>query len=76
MSENVIWGIHAGRTGDADMLFLKQNCIALGWDAMGDLSVLPADREAFKQRYVQAYPEAKKGGVPPCRACRSGLCTR
>jgi len=63
MSENVIWGIHAGRTGDADMLFLKQNCIALGWDAMGDLSVLPADREAFKQRYVQAYPEAKKGGV-------------
>jgi restriction system protein len=63
MSENVIWGIHAGRTGDADLLFLKQNCIALGWDAMGDLSKLAADREAFKQRYVQAYPNAKKGGV-------------
>lgn len=63
MSESAIWGIHAGRTGDADLLFLKQNCIALGWDAMGDLSKLAADREAFKQRYVQAYPNAKKGGV-------------
>jgi restriction system protein len=63
MSENAIWGIHAGRTGDADVLFLKQNCIALGWDAMGDLSELPPDREAFKQRYVQAYPDAKKGGI-------------
>jgi restriction system protein len=63
MSENVIWGIHAGRTGDADVLFLKQHCIALGWDAMGDLSNLPPDREAFKQRYVQAYPNVKKGGI-------------
>jgi restriction system protein len=63
MSENAIWGIHAGRTGDADVLFLKQNCIALGWDAMGDLSELSPDREAFKQRYVQAYPNAKKGGI-------------
>jgi hypothetical protein len=58
-----VWGIHAGRTGDADVLFLKQNCIAIGWDAMGDLSKLAPDREAFKQRYVQAYPNAKKGGV-------------
>jgi len=63
MSENVIWGIHAGRTGDADVLFLKQNCIALGWDAMGNLSELPPDREAFKLRYVHAYPNAKKGGI-------------
>jgi len=63
MSENVIWGIHAGRTGDADPLFLKQNCIALGWEAMGNLSHLAADREAFKQSYVQAYPNAKKGGI-------------
>ena len=58
-----VWGIHAGRTGDADMLFLKQNCIAIGWGAMGDLSALATDREAFKQRYVQAYPDAKKGGI-------------
>ncbi|MDZ5776502.1 restriction endonuclease, partial [Stenotrophomonas maltophilia] len=59
----VVWGIHAGRTGDADALFLKQGCIAIGWDAMGDLSVLAADRDAFRQCYVQAYPDAKKGGI-------------
>lgn len=63
MSEQTVWGIHAGRTGDADALFLKQKCIAIGWDAMGDLSKLAANREAFKQRYVQAYPNAKKGGI-------------
>lgn len=27
-----IWGIHAGKTGDADTLFLEHNVIALGWD--------------------------------------------
>ncbi|BAW00243.1 restriction endonuclease [Lysobacter enzymogenes] len=63
MANEAMWGIHAGRTGDADALFLKQGCIAIGWAAMGDLSSLSADREAFKQRYVQAYPEAKKGGI-------------
>jgi len=63
MANEAIWGIHAGRTGDADALFLKQGCIAIGWAAMDDLSVLSADREAFKQRYVQAYPDAKKGGI-------------
>lgn len=63
MNDTTIWGIHAGRTGEADTLFLKQNCIAIGWDAMGDLSKLAPDREAFKQCYVEAYPDAKKGGI-------------
>jgi restriction system protein len=62
-AEVPIWGIHAGRTGDADLLFLKQDCIAIGWNAMGDLSKLTAEREAFKQRYMQTYPNAKKGGI-------------
>ncbi|MBH1553993.1 restriction endonuclease [Stenotrophomonas maltophilia] len=62
MSE-VVWGIHAGRTGDADHLFLAQGHVAIGWDAMGDLSLLRGDREAFREKYVQAYPEAKKGGI-------------
>jgi restriction system protein len=38
MSESVIWGIHAGKTGDAQSVFLEQGCIAIGWPAMGDLS--------------------------------------
>lgn len=63
MAETTIWGIHAGRTGDADSLFLQQDCVAIGWTRMGDLSALPATREAFRQRYVEAYPEAKPGAV-------------
>lgn len=63
MAEVNLWGIHAGRTGDADSLFLKGQCVALGWDRMGDLSKLATDREAFKQRYVEVYPNAKPGGV-------------
>lgn len=62
-AEVAVWGIHAGRTGDADSLFLEGECIAIGWQAMGDLGTLAADRESFKERYVQAYPEAKKGGI-------------
>ena len=34
--EVTIWGIHAGKTGDADRLFLNENCIAVGWVKMGD----------------------------------------
>jgi restriction system protein len=59
-----IWGIHGGRTGDADSLFLKKDCIAIGWATMGDLGALAADREAFKARVAKAYPEKKPGAVP------------
>ncbi len=39
-STATLWGIHGGRTGDADGIFLKKNQVALGWDAMGDLAAL------------------------------------
>lgn len=63
MTEATVWGIHAGRTGDADALFLKQGVVAIGWAKMGDLAVLPATRDAFRMRYSQAYPEAKQGAI-------------
>lgn len=59
-----LWGIHAGMTGDADSLFLNKNCVAVGWVKMGDLSVLAADREAFKARVAEVYPEFKPGAIP------------
>lgn len=62
--ETAIWGIHAGRTGDADSLFLKRNCVALGWAKMGDLRALGADREAFKAKYPHAYPDDSPGAIP------------
>jgi restriction system protein len=61
--EKTFWGIHAGKTGDAQSLFEKQNVVALGWDKMGDLSSL-RERTDFKKRYEQAYPRQKPGSIP------------
>ena len=57
--EKKVWGIH---TQD-DNLFLKGNVIAIGWQEMGDLRLIDASRDAFKEKYVQSYPDAKKGSV-------------
>ena len=62
--ETVLWGIHGGRTGDADELFLKKNVIAIGWAKVGDLSKLQPNREAFRDRVAAAYPEKKPGSIP------------
>lgn len=53
-----IWGIH---TKD-DNLFLRKGVIAIGRD-MGDLSLIQADRDSFKEKYTETYPNAKKGSV-------------
>ena len=59
-----IWGIHAGKTGDAASLFLSQNCVALGWHSMGDLGKIASNRDAFKAAVAQAYPNKKPGAIP------------
>ncbi len=64
MNEPAVWGIHAGRTGDADTLFLKYNVVAVGWHEMGDLSKIACDREAYKLAVAKAYPNAKPNAVP------------
>ena len=64
MVDQVICGIHAGKTGDADFLFLKKNVIAIGWQQMNDLFTIPATREAFKAAYAKAYPEDKPAAIP------------
>ncbi len=63
-SEQTMWGLHAGKTGDADTLFLKKNFIAVGWDKLGDLSKIAPKQEAFKAVVAEAYPEAKPGAIP------------
>ena len=64
MADITLWGIHAGRTGDADTLFLEQNVVAIGWQQLGDPSAIPANRNAFKTAFLKAYPESKPGAVP------------
>ena len=58
--EKKIWGIH---TQD-EALFLKDGKIAIGWKEIGDLSAIPANRDDFKAKYMQVFPDAKKGSVP------------
>ncbi len=58
MSEEIrVWGIH---TLD-DNLFLKENVIAIGWHEMGDLSLIDANRDAFKEQ------------IEEIRVCCTGL---
>ena len=42
-----IWGIHAGKTGDAASLFLSKNCVAIGRHSIGDLSKVTSNRDAY-----------------------------
>lgn len=63
-NDPTLWGIHAGRTGEARTLFLDKGLVALGWHKMPDLTTLPADREAYKKRLRLEYPTAKDGAIP------------
>ena len=57
--EKRVWGIH---TQD-DSLFLRDGIIAIGWSEMGDLRKIEASRDAFKTKYSQVFPDAKKGSI-------------
>lgn len=59
-----IWGIHAGKTGDAASMFFSKNCVALGWPSVGDLGKISPNREAFKAAVAHAYPNKKPGAIP------------
>jgi restriction system protein len=54
---DTIWGIHAGKTGDAESLFRQKSVIALGWDEIPDLSNLEAGRDSFKTQVKSIYPD-------------------
>jgi restriction system protein len=62
--ETIIWGIHAGRTGNADTLFLQKGYIALGWNKIGDLRNLEPNRDAFKDVVAEVFPAFKPGAIP------------
>lgn len=58
-TEKRVWGIH---TRDA-ALFLNKNVMAIGWSELGDLSEISADREAFRKKMADAFPDAKKQAI-------------
>lgn len=58
------WGIHAGRNGNAESLFLEQGVVAIGWAKCGDLGKVLPDRAAFERLFVTSYPDATPGAIP------------
>jgi len=64
ISDQTLWVIRAGKTGDGDPLFMKKKFVAIGWRKCGDLGQLPPDREAFKKKIAEAHPEYKPGAIP------------
>ena len=61
---SVMWGIHAGKTGDAHGLFLNNGCIAIGFIGAGKVGHLSADRQAFKEHVATTHPNMKPGAIP------------
>lgn len=62
--EITVWGIHAGNEGQASSLFIKKSVIAIGWKEMGNLAEIKPDRETFKARVAEVYPNFKPGAIP------------
>ncbi len=61
MSEK-IWGLHMAAI-DA-FAPIKGDFIGIGWEHMGDLSMLPQERESFKAHFTTTYPHEKTGAIP------------
>lgn len=69
-NEKKIWGIH---TYD-EALFLKDDKMAIGWKEIGNLREIPANRDDYKKKYVQVYPDASKGAVATCAGMLYRFC--
>ena len=61
IEEKHIWGIHTPEINDD--LFLQNNTLAIGWKEIGDLSNIEKNRDAFREKYISTYPDAKKGNI-------------
>lgn len=62
MTEKTIWGIHMPL--ELGLNPVSGSYVAIGWENMGDLSMITPTRDAFKDRVAEAHPETKPGAVP------------
>ncbi|AUQ71017.1 restriction endonuclease [Phaeobacter inhibens] len=61
-SSPTVWGVHMGaHVSDRP---IEGGYVAIGWTAMGDMTKVDANREAFKAALVVAYPNKKAGAIP------------
>lgn len=61
-NELTVWGVHMGaHVADRP---IDDGYVAVGWGALGDVTKIEPDREAFKAALVKAYPDKKAGAIP------------
>lgn len=66
MEQRAVWGIHMGQPGEEDgggsvelaENLQRQGYVAIGWPDIGDLSDLPEDRAAYRERFRERYGES------------------
>lgn len=56
-----LWGIH---NDQPHLDFLGDGFVSVGWDEIGDLTQIGADKDELKGRVKAAYPQAKPGAIP------------
>jgi restriction system protein len=56
-----LWGLHNNRP---ELDIVPRGFVSIGWEALGDLSQVSGDREAFKKAFRRAYPDYKEQAVP------------
>jgi len=61
-SEQVLWGVHMDASVGTDPT--DKGYVAIGWNQLGDLSKIPANREAFKKIVLEGIVGAKPGSIP------------
>lgn len=57
-----VWMVRAGNENELADLVEGKGAVAIGWSEMGDLTDL-TQREQFKQRYRETYPDHARGRV-------------
>ena len=61
-AEPTIWGIHMGRQHGSKPV--DEGYVSIGWRQLGDLTKLPASRDALKDLIQTSCPQTKAGAVP------------
>lgn len=64
--QRAVWGMHMGRPGrevQGNLLeraesLQQRGYVAIGWPDIGDLGELPAERGAFRERFLASYGES------------------
>ena len=56
-----LWGIH---NDQPDLDLIENGFVSIGWEEMGDLTLIGDDKDEMKRQLADARPDAKPGSIP------------